>query len=63
LGEGGQGGEPRVLALLAQKQGIESEKAPPPVGGGFGGGGNRSIAAFEGNSGILMDGGDASLES
>jgi predicted Zn-dependent protease len=47
----------------AQKKGIDPDKAPPPVGSGFGGGGgNRAIAAFEGNSGILMDGGDASLE-
>jgi predicted Zn-dependent protease len=47
----------------AQKQGIDPDKAPPPVGSGFGGGaGNRAIAAFEGSSGILMDGGNASLE-
>jgi len=46
----------------AQKKGLEEDKAPPPVGGGFGGGGNRAVAAFEGNSGILMDGGGASLE-
>jgi predicted Zn-dependent protease len=46
----------------AQKKGIDPDKAPPPVGGGFGGGGgNRAIAAFEGQSGILMDGGNASL--
>ena len=44
----------------AQKQGIEEGKAVPPVGGGFGGG-NRAVAAFEGQSGILMDGGNATL--
>ena len=48
----------------AQKKGLDEDKAPPPVGGGFGGGGggNRAVAAFEGQSGILMDGGGASLD-
>ncbi|MBA2270438.1 MAG: TldD/PmbA family protein [Chthoniobacterales bacterium] len=47
----------------ALKKGLDEDQAPPPVGGGFGGGaGNRSVAAFEGNSGILMEGGNASLE-
>ena len=45
----------------ARKKGLDEDKAPPPVGGGFGGG-NRAVAAFEGNSGILMDGGGASLD-
>ena len=47
----------------ARKKGLDEDKAPPPVGGGFGGGpGNRAVAAFEGQSGILMDGGTASLD-
>ena len=47
----------------ARKKGLDEKDAPPPVGGGFGGGGgNRAVAAFEGQSGILMDGGGASLE-
>ncbi len=47
----------------ARKKGLDEDKAPPPVGGGGGGGGgNRAIAAFEGQSGILMDGGGASLD-
>ncbi len=48
----------------ARKKGLDEDKAPPPLGGGFGGGGggNRAVAAFEGQSGILMDGGGASLE-
>ena len=44
----------------AQKKEMPEDKAPPPVGGGFGGG-NRAVAAFEGNSGILMEGGTATL--
>ena len=46
----------------ARKKGLDEDKAPPPVGGGFGGGRNRAVAAFEGQSGILMAGGGASLE-
>lgn len=44
----------------ARKKGIDEEKAPPPVGGGFSPG-RREVAAFEGQAGILMDGGKASL--
>lgn len=44
----------------AQKQGVAEEQAVPGLGGGFRGA--RGIAAFEGSSGLIMDGGDASLD-
>lgn len=47
----------------ARKKGIDEDKAPPGLGGfGGGGGGRREVAAFEGQSGILMDGGKESLQ-
>ena len=43
----------------ARKKNIDEDEAAPPVGGGFG---SREVAAFEGQSGILMAGGDLSLD-
>ena len=43
----------------AQKQGIAEDQAVPPLRSGFS---RRSVGAFEGTSGVLMAGGDASLE-
>lgn len=42
----------------ARKQGIPEDKAAPNFGGGFG---RRSIAQFEGEPGLIMAGGKASL--
>ncbi|OAI43447.1 peptidase C69 [Verrucomicrobia bacterium SCGC AG-212-E04] len=43
----------------ARKQGLADDKAPPGFGGGFG---KRGIAQFEGETGLAMTGGKASLD-
>ena len=43
----------------AQKQGVPEEKAVPSIREGFG---RRSVGAFEGASGVIMDGGTQSLD-
>ena len=44
----------------AQKQGISDDKAVPSIREGFGG---RSVGAFEGAQGVIMDGGTDSLDA
>ena len=43
----------------AQKKGVSEDKAVPSLFAGFGG---RSVGAFEGAQGVIMDGGTASLD-
>ena len=45
----------------AQKQGVSEDKAPPGLGSGRRGF-SRAVGGFEGNSGVIMDGGTDSLE-
>ena len=43
----------------AAKKGVSDDKAPSGIGQGFG---RRSVGGFEGTPGVIMDGGDSSLD-